>query len=73
MMNCKKNIIKSGIKSAKGFDSEPIYNEKFLKTKIKSYEGKISPNFYDDRMRKKERSHFIFLSVILIDSVIKNG
>ena len=72
-MNCQKNIIKSGIKSTKGFDSEPLYNGKYLKTKTKSYEGKISPNFYNDRIRKKERSHCIFLLIILIDSVIKMG
>ena len=24
----------------KGFDSGPVYNEKYLKTKIKSYQGK---------------------------------
>ena len=26
----------------KGFDSEPVYSEKYLRTKVKSYEGKIS-------------------------------
>ena len=34
-----KNIIK------KGFGGEPIYNEKYLKAKIKSYHGKIKTNF----------------------------
>ena len=29
----------------KGFDSEYVYNEKNLKTKIKSYEGKINTKF----------------------------
>ena len=29
----------------KGFDSEPVYNEKYLNTRIKSYEGKISTHF----------------------------
>ena len=27
------------------FDSEPAYNEKYIKTKIKSYEGKTNWNF----------------------------
>ena len=27
------------------FDSEPAYNEKYIKTKIKSYEGKTNLNF----------------------------
>ena len=28
-----------------GFDSEPVYNEKYFKIKIKSYNGKINANF----------------------------
>ena len=27
---------------SKKFDSEPVYNEKYLRSKIKSYNGKIS-------------------------------
>ena len=34
--------VKNSIK--KEFDSKPIYNEKYLKAKIKSYYGKINPN-----------------------------
>ena len=30
-----------------GFYGEPIYNKKYLKTKIKSYEGKINTNFHN--------------------------
>ena len=29
----------------KGFYSDPVYNERYLKTKIKSYEGKINTSF----------------------------
>ena len=36
----------------KGFDSEPVDNKKYLKTKIKSYEGKIKTNFHNDKMLK---------------------
>ena len=42
--------VSSSIK--KGFDSEPIYNEKYPKNKIKSYEGKINTNFHNDRTPK---------------------
>ena len=35
--------VSSSIK--KGFDSEPVYNEKYLNTKIKSYEEKIDTHF----------------------------
>ena len=36
------NIIK------KEFGTKPADNEKYLKTKIKSYNGKISTNFHND-------------------------
>ena len=38
MRKCQKSM-------KKGFDSESIYNEKNLKTKIKFYEGKINTKF----------------------------
>ena len=49
----------------KEFDSEPVYNEKYLKAYIKSYNGKINTNFYNNKIPKKG-SEFICLSVILI-------
>ena len=48
----------------KGFDSEPVYNGKYLKTKIKSYEGKINTSFHGDKI-PKEGSQCIYLSIIL--------
>ena len=66
-MNCQKNMI---IK--KGFNSEPVHNVKYPKTKIKTYEGKISKNVHDDDV-PKVGSHCIQLSVILLDSVFKIG
>ena len=56
----------------RGFDSDPVYNNKYLKNKIKSYEGKINTNFHNDKM-PKEGFHCICLSVVLIDSVFKMG
>ena len=38
--------VKSSIK--KEFDSEPVYNEKYLKVKTKFYNGKINTNFYNN-------------------------
>ena len=46
--------------------------KKNLKTKINSYEGKINPNFHNDKI-PKEGSYFIYLSVILIDSGFRMG
>ena len=54
----------------KGFDSEPVYNETYLITKIKTYEEKIKTN--GDKVLK-EGSQCLSLSVILIDSVFKTG
>ena len=51
----------------KEFDSEPVYNEKYLKTKIKSFNGKINTNFHNNKI-PKEDSRYIFLSLIFIDS-----
>ena len=53
----------------KGFDSEPVYNEKCLKTKIKTYEGKTNTILHSDK-KPKEGSHCTCPSVIFIDSVL---
>ena len=56
----------------KEFLSEPVYNEKYLKAKIKSYNGKINTNFRDNKI-PKEGSQFICLSVVSIDSRFRTG
>ena len=60
------NKVSKGI--LKHFDSKPAVNEKYLKTKIKSYEGKVNTGFHDNGIPKKS-SHCICSSLILIDSV----
>ena len=62
--------VKNNLK--KEFDSEPVYNEKYLKAKIKSYNGNINTNFHNNKI-PKEDSKCICLSVILIDSVFRAG
>ena len=47
------------------FDSESIYNKKYLKAKIKSYEGKVNTNVHNGKM-PREGSHYIFLLVVMI-------
>ena len=56
-------IVKNNLK--KEFDCEPVYNQKYLKAKIKSYNEKINTNFHNSKI-PREGSQFIFLSVILI-------
>ena len=60
--------VKNSLK--KEFDSEPVYNEKYLKAKTKSCNGKINTNFHDNKI-PKEGSQFICLTVILIHSVFR--
>ena len=54
----------------KEFDSKLVYNKKYLKTKIKSCNGKINTNFHNDKI-PKEDSVCIFLSLISIDSIYR--
>ena len=44
----------------KKFDIEPVYNEKYLRTKIKSYKGKINTNFTIIKYQKKSLNVFFF-------------
>ena len=64
--------VKNSIK--KEFDSEPVYNEKHLKAKIKSYNGRINTNFHNNKILKDGSQFiFLFLSVLLIDPVFRTG
>ena len=56
----------------KAFDTEPVYNKKYLKARIKSYNAKINTNFHNNKI-SKEGFQCICLSVILIDSVFRTG
>ena len=54
------------------FESKPVYCEdvKYIKTKIKTYAGNIITNFHNTKM-PKEKAPCKFLSIIMIDSVIR--
>ena len=58
------------------FDADPVYGDKHIKTKIKSYNNDIRTNFHGEgnsRKVPKENCSFKYLSLILLDSVIKMG
>ena len=65
----KYNKIWDKIKDSFGkrLDSEPMYNDKYIKTKISLY----SINFYDNKMLI-EKKRYICLFVILLDSIFAN-
>ena len=69
-----KKYNKPGIKfvivSKKWFDSEPVYNKKYVKTKVKYCEGQINTSFCDNGILQ-EAFHGISLPLILIASVFK--
>ena len=50
-----------GVKSIikKEFHGEPVYNEQYLKTKIKSYKRQINTKFHNNKI-PKEGLQFIF-------------
>ena len=73
MRNCQKsNEIWKKVSNfiKKGFNSEPVCIEKYLKTKVRSQEGKNNPKFESDKIPKKG-SQCICVSIILIDLVYR--
>ena len=54
------------------FESKPVYgdDDKYTKTKIKTYAGSVITNF-DNKKMSKEKAPCKCLSIIMIDSVIK--
>ena len=65
-----KNLI------GKKFDSEPIYNDNYIKTKIKLYKNDIRTNFRDEsnsRKVPKKDCSYKCLSLISLISVSKSA
>ena len=60
-----RNKIKSQIK--KEFNSEPVYFDLYIKTKIKVYNDKVYTNFQHNKI-PKDNEYCVRLSVILLDS-----
>ena len=54
------------------FGGKPVYgdNEKYIKTKIKSYVDSVITNFHSKKI-PKEKAPYKRLSIIVLDSVIK--
>ena len=49
--------------------SEPVYEYKYLKAKVREFDGVIKTNFLDNDM-PKENMHYICIASITIDSVM---
>ena len=57
---------KLGIK----FYSEPVYEYKYLKAKVREFDGVIKTNFLGNDI-PKENMHYTYIACITIDSVLK--
>ena len=64
------NKIKSLIK--KEFNSELVYNDKYIKARIKIYNNKVYTNFQHNKI-PKDNEYCACLSVILVDSIFVNS
>ena len=51
------------------FDSKPVYAEKYIKTRVKTFEDKVITKFTDNQI-PKENTHYSCIAAICIDSVI---
>ena len=52
------------------FHSQPIHDDKYIKTKVKTFDEAIKTHFSDNKV-PKETSHYIRIAAICIDSVLK--
>ena len=68
----KYNEIWDKIKETRNikFHSMPVYNEKYIKVKVREFNGVIKTNFSGDKI-PKENVHYTYLACITIDSVMK--
>ena len=56
----------------KGLNSEPVYNDKYIKTKIKIYNDKVYTNFQHNKI-PKDNEYCACLSLIILDSILVNS
>ena len=52
------------------FDSQLVYDEKYIKTRIKNFDNKVITKFTDNEI-SKENTHYPFISAICVGSVMK--
>ena len=62
------DVIKKKLKIK--FHSMPVYDEKYLKTKVREYDGVIKTNFLGNGV-PKENMHYTCIACITMDSVMK--
>ena len=53
------------------FHSQPIYDDKYIETKVNTFDGVINTIFLNNEI-PRERNHYICIAAICIDSVLQN-
>ena len=54
------------------FNSMPVYDEKYIKAKVREFNVMIKINFLTDKV-PKENKHYACIACITIDSVMRMG
>ena len=62
------NVIKN--KLSIKFNSEPIYENKYLKAKVREFDGDIKTNFLNNGL-PKENTYYTCIACITINSVLR--
>ena len=62
------NVIKNKLNIK--FHSQPIYENKYLKAKVREFDGNIKRNFLGNNI-PKENTYYTCIACITVDSVIK--
>ena len=52
------------------YHSMPVYDETYIKAKVREFDGKIKTNFLGDEV-PKENMHYTCIACITIDSVMR--
>ena len=71
-VHLKYSEIRNRIKKLLGvkFSSSPIYNEEYIKTKAKMFNGANNTSFTEDEI-PKEKNHYVCIAAVDIDYVLK--
>ena len=62
------NVIKNKLNIK--FHSQPIYENKYLKTKVREFDGNIKTNFLGNDL-PKENMYYTCIACITVDSILK--
>ena len=62
------NVIKNKLNI--NFHSQPIYENKYLKAKVREFDGNIKTNFLGNNV-PKENTYYTCIACITLDSVLK--